>query len=145
MAYKDPDYQKKYRSLHKDLIDKYKPRANFLRKKRRHELGINKRYNRDGPYIYERNGKEYGDGWIEIRKAIYERDNWTCQECHTKCHGNGTKDKIQCHHVDYDVKNNDFNNLITLCASCHSKTNSKDRERWIAHFKRKELNYVRYF
>lgn len=79
-------------------------------------------------------GKEYHPNWIEIRKVIYERDGWTCQECGKRCHGNGTKDKIQCHHVDYNIKNNNPKNLITLCASCHCKTNFK-KQNWIKYYK----------
>jgi len=78
-----------------------------------------------------KNGKEYHPLWHEIRKLIYKRDNWNCQECGVKCHNNI---RINCHHIDYDVTNNDFNNLITLCASCHAKTNFK-RIDWTLYFK----------
>jgi 5-methylcytosine-specific restriction endonuclease McrA len=96
------------------------------RKERRHALGISKQYihePRAHKSRYRSHGKEYCGGWLELRKKIYERDFWTCQECKIKCHGNGTKDKIQCHHIDYDITNNELSNLITLCASCHAKTN----------------------
>lgn len=70
-------------------------------------------------------GKEYHPNWREIRKAIYKRDNWTCQECGTKCHN---KVKIQCHHIEIDVSNNDSLNLITLCASCHMKVHFSKKD-----------------
>ena len=56
--------------------------------------------------------------WKRLRKIIYKRDNWTCQECGKKCHTD-----IQCHHkVPYRISKNDsMNNLITLCKSCHIK------------------------
>ena len=79
-------------------------------------------------------GREYHQDWHIIRKEIYKRDNWTCQECGVHCHGNGTKDKIQCHHIDYNIDNIRDDNLITLCASCHMKTNFK-RDDWTEHFK----------
>lgn len=99
-----------------------------------------KPYVRRKPYVRKlhlrkpliKNGKAYPWFWNELRKLIYRRDNWTCQECGVKCH-NTTKKKIQCHHMDYDEKNNDSSNLITLCASCHAKTNYR-REDWILHF-----------
>ncbi len=84
---------------------------------------------------YASRGKEYGEGWVELRKNVYQRDNWICQECGTHCH-NSTKRKIQCHHIDYDIKNNDLSNLIVLCASCHAKTNY-ERSDWVAYFKAK--------
>lgn len=71
----------------------------------------------------------YSDDWIKIRTEIYERDNWSCRICGIHCHGNGKKDKIQCHHIDYDKKNCELTNLITLCASCHMKTNF-NRQDW---------------
>ena len=85
---------------------------------------------------YTSKGKEYCDGWIELRKKVYQRDKWVCQECGTHCH-NSTKRKIQCHPIDYDVKNNDLSNLITLCASCHGRTNG-NRSDWIAYFEIKQ-------
>jgi hypothetical protein len=79
---------------------------------------------------------QYDPNWHEIRKAIYIRDNWTCQECSCKCH-NTTKNKIQCHHIDYDKMNNEPDNLITLCASCHMKTNYK-KDDWTKYFKERK-------
>lgn len=60
--------------------------------------------------------------WIETRKKVYERDNWTCQVCGKHCH----KD-IQCHHiVPYrHTQDDDMENLITLCKSCHWKEERK--------------------
>jgi len=82
-----------------------------------------------------KNGKEYSSDWDKIRKEIYKIDNWICQECKCKCH-NTTKQKIQCHHIDYNEKNNNFNNLITLCAVCHAKTNYR-RNDWTKYYKNK--------
>lgn len=78
-------------------------------------------------------GKEYHPYWSEIRKKVYERDKWVCQECGESCN---RKNGIACHHIDYDIANNDLSNLITLCSSCHAKTNFK-REDWINHYKTK--------
>jgi len=36
---------------------------------------------------------------------------------------------------DYDKKNNDPKNLISLCRKCHRKT-SDDRNNWIKHFQK---------
>lgn len=84
-------------------------------------------------------GKEYPDNWQELRKFIYERDNWICQECGVKCGTTKRKDRpvIQCHHINYDTTSDDPQNLITLCASCHAKTNF-GREDWIEHYRKKE-------
>lgn len=111
---------------------KYRVKANKTRKIRRNKgkpIKVKKP-------LYMRHNV-YSPDWNVIRKIIYKRDNWTCQECGIKCH-NSTKHKIQCHHIDYDTTNNNAENLITLCASCHMKTNFK-RKDWTQYFlKRKE-------
>jgi 5-methylcytosine-specific restriction endonuclease McrA len=84
------------------------------------------------PSTYRSRGRKYHPLWVEIRKLIYQRDKWLCQECGVHCH-NSEIGKIQCHHIDYDVDNNSLDNLITLCRSCHMKTNYK-RVDWINHF-----------
>jgi hypothetical protein len=67
----------------------------------------------------------YTFDWLDVRKAIYKRDAWTCQECGIKC---GRSAGIACHHIDYVKSNNDQMNLITLCTSCHGKTTHKTQE-----------------
>lgn len=49
---------------------------------------------------------------VEIRKAIFARDNKQCQLC-------SHADSIVIHHIDGNDRNNDTTNLITLCPSCH--------------------------
>ena len=83
-----------------------------------------------------KNDREYHPLWHEIRRIVYKRDDWTCQECGAHCHNNI---KIQCHHIDYDINNNDLSNLITLCSSCHMKTNFK-RLDWITHYSKRREN-----
>lgn len=64
-----------------------------------------------------------------LRISIRERDKYTCQVCGEK---QGDK-AYDVHHIDYDKKNCDPKNLITLCHHCHMKTNSK-RDYWINYF-----------
>ena len=77
-----------------------------------------------------KNGREYSPFWHEIRKLVYKRDGYLCQECGVHCHNDK---KIQCHHIDYDINNNELSNLMTLCSSCHAKTNFK-RLDWIVRY-----------
>jgi hypothetical protein len=70
--------------------------------------------------------EEYGFEWTYVLKeSIRIRDKYTCQIC-------GVKAKVV-HHIDYNKKNCNPNNLITLCKKCHGKTNSK-REYWKQYF-----------
>jgi len=81
--------------------------------------------------------EEYTVNWTEtLRKSIRERDKYICCICGEK-QGDIAHD---IHHIDYNKKNCNPENLITLCHSCHSKT-TNNRNDWIIFFKgRAELN-----
>lgn len=63
----------------------------------------------------------------KLKKKIKIRDNYICNIC------NDIFKKLAIHHIDYDKKNINENNLISLCFKCHGKTNY-NRERWILYF-----------
>lgn len=68
----------------------------------------------------------------EWRKAVYERDNYTCQMCQKPSNGD-----IQAHHI-YPVKTHperilDVNNGVTLCIPCHKSIHFKEEE-YISQF-----------
>jgi hypothetical protein len=57
---------------------------------------------------------------------------------HTPLHFNYMRiigKKLQIHHIDYNKKNNNLNNLISLCLSCHTKTGF-NRSYWEKYFKK---------
>lgn len=59
----------------------------------------------------------YSANWTEtVKKTIRERDKYICLICENK-------QSVVVHHINYDKKNCNPNNLITLCKSCHQKTN----------------------
>ena len=65
---------------------------------------------------------EYGKGWTsQLRESIRKRDNYQCKLCGVK--QNELKYKLHVHHIDYNKKNCGLDNLISLCQSCHTKTN----------------------
>lgn len=74
----------------------------------------------------------YSVDWTKtLKRSIRERDRYSCKIC-----GEKQEDRsFDIHHIDYNKKNCDPNNLITLCHSCHTKTNSK-RDYWINYFKK---------
>lgn len=64
-----------------------------------------------------------------LKMDIRERDGFSCMAC-----GKPEGDRPHVvHHVDYKKTNHGRNNLVTLCPSCHSKTNL-NREEWIIYF-----------
>lgn len=82
--------------------------------------------------------EEYGFEWTwELRRDIRRRDNFICQECGGKDKEKGRYRKLQVHHINYDKKNNDYNNLISLCTRCHRKTTIGNRTHWKQYFQMK--------
>jgi len=74
----------------------------------------------------------YSVDWTKtLKRAIRERDYYTCQICKEP---QGDR-ALDVHHIDYNKKNCNPLNLISLCHSCHLKTNL-NRENWIKHFKK---------
>lgn len=74
------------------------------------------------PYPLEFNKK--------LKQFILERDNYICQ-CPNCEH---LSERLDIHHIDYNKKNNNPENLITLCNSCHSKTNGKNNRKYFVEF-----------
>ncbi|MGM0582976.1 MAG: HNH endonuclease [Bacteroidota bacterium] len=90
-----------------------------------HKLENN--FNWRGGKSFELYPIEFNDS---LKNKIKKRDNNTCQICGVK----GKDATLHVHHIDYNKDNSSMNNLITLCNSCHSKTNF-DREYWEKFFK----------
>lgn len=74
----------------------------------------------------------YTTDWTEtLRRSIRERDNYTCQM--PGCNKQQGDITFPVHHIDYNKSNSNPNNLVTLCRSCHTKTNY-NREYYTALF-----------
>lgn len=67
-----------------------------------------------------------------LKESIRQRDDYICQECGT--HQDELDKKLDVHHIDYNKENLNPDNLISLCRSCHTKTNT-NRDYWIEYFK----------
>lgn len=77
----------------------------------------------------------YSIEWTEeLKEYIRQRDNYICQnpECKYPQLENGPS--LHVHHIDYIKENCNEYNLISLCHSCHSKTNV-NRDYWFAYYK----------
>lgn len=77
----------------------------------------------------------YAINWTDdLRESIRKRDDYICQICGIhQDELNSRFKKLDVHHIDYDKKNLNPNNLIILCKYCHSKTNY-NRDYWINYF-----------
>lgn len=76
---------------------------------------------------YERNQWQSRYEYKEWRKAVFERDCYTCQMCGKKSSGD-----IEAHHIytwkNYPEKRFDVENGITLCKKCHRSIKEKEDE-----------------
>jgi hypothetical protein len=87
--------------------------------------------------------KEFNEN---LKEQIRNRDNHECQYCHKK-EIEELKEfnrRLNIHHIDYNKKNCDEDNLISLCEKCHCKTNF-NRNYWTNFFKNlleRIFNYV---
>lgn len=65
----------------------------------------------------------------KLKQMIFKRDGGICQECHKLiC------DRYAIHHIDYNKENNNPENLILLCQSCHNPTNVFNHDYWKKRF-----------
>lgn len=75
----------------------------------------------------------YAVGWNKtFKEQVRNRDGYKCKMC-----GVSQMDCIRSldvHHIDYDKKNINIENLVSLCVNCHMKTNYQ-REFWTSFFK----------
>jgi replicative DNA helicase len=62
--------------------------------------------------------------WQRKRLEIFQRDNWTCQDC------GDSETELQVHHKQYkgDPWNAPDDTLVTLCANCHERISPIDGE-----------------
>jgi len=72
------------------------------------------------PYCFAWSSKEFKD-------FIKERDGWKCQN--PGCNHCSDHLPLLIHHINYNKKDCEPNNLITLCRSCNGKANT-NRDYW---------------
>ena len=80
--------------------------------------------NWQGGKSFEAYGLEFNE---DLKEVIRNRDRRKCFICEKTELEN--KEKLTVHHIDYDKKNNNPNNLISLCRKCHGLTNG-NRNYW---------------
>ena len=90
-----------------------------------------------GGISFEPYGLKFND---KLKEQTRKRDNYICQEC--GFHQGLLKEKLSIHHIDYNKKNNNPENLISLCNSCHMQTNFS-RNDWRKYFQNKRTLTIR--
>lgn len=107
-------------------ITKYDHLALMERSNKMKEFFANggKPHNWNGGSSLDPYSNEFDNG---LKTVIRRRDNFRCCFCGAEKNNRA----LSVHHIDYDKNNFEFVNLITLCDSCHGKTNSNPRSPWI--------------
>lgn len=91
-----------------------------------------------GGKSFEPYGIEFNE---KLKEQIRKRDNHSCQECgkdeyDLSFEKSAYNRLLRVHHIDYNKKNNNQLNLISLCLKCHMRTNV-NRKHWERYFKMK--------
>lgn len=74
------------------------------------------------------NKGNYSSEWNSgLRQVIRTRDGFACKVCAIE-----NPPYLNVHHIDYNKANLKESNLISLCPSCHYKTN-RHRQAWYRH------------
>jgi len=155
--WKNPEYREKMIKIHKGQMTGHKwKKGDIIKHDKQFKKG-NKPWNDGIPHSEETKEKlrqyvgeksanwqggisfePYSTDWTDVlRRSIRLRDNNICQLC--EVHQDEEKRVLSVHHIDYDKKNCDPKNLITLCHSCHTKTNY-NREKWMKFFQERVEN-----
>ena len=96
----------------------------------KHPFG-NKNSNWKGGISFEPYTSDFNQ---QLKDKIRVRDSFVCQLCgvpELECNN-----RLDIHHIDYDKKNCEANNLLSLCRSCNAKVNF-NREYWTNYFQSK--------
>jgi hypothetical protein len=81
--------------------------------------------------LYDNKEKYPSEFNYNLKEIIRKLNNRHCMLCGKK--EDMLNRKLCVHHIDYNKKNCSIKNLISLCNSCHIKTNT-NRQNWIDFF-----------
>lgn len=114
--------------IEKDILFPYNFKGTFKSEYTKYKISnsvsLNKHPNWRGGLSFEPYGIEFN---LKLKEIIRSRDGYRCRHCGIT--EEDSKRKLVVHHIDYDKKNNLERNLISLCNTCHSKTNY-NRDFW---------------
>ena len=72
--------------------------------------------------------QRYHPEWDTISRYIREMFDFYCARCGKNCRNSKNAESVlQVHHIDENPGNNDLENLIPLCATCHLKIEKEAR------------------
>ena len=106
-------------------------RTEESKRKQKESISGNKHWNWKGGISCEPYSPTFNQ---QLKDRIRVRDNFICQKC-------GTPElefnqRLTIHHIDYNKKNSEESNLVSLCNKCNFQVN-RDRAYWTAYFQNK--------
>ena len=70
----------------------------------------------------------YHPEWDTVSRYVRELFDFYCARCNKDCRNSKNADSVlQVHHIDENPGNNELENLIPLCATCHLKIEKEAR------------------
>ena len=70
----------------------------------------------------------YHPEWETVSRYVRELFDFFCARCDKDCRNSKNADSVlQVHHIDENPGNNELENLIPLCSSCHLKIEKEAR------------------
>ena len=70
----------------------------------------------------------YHPEWETVSRYVRELFDFYCARCDKDCRNSKNADSVlQVHHIDENPGNNELENLIPLCATCHLKIEKEAR------------------
>ena len=70
----------------------------------------------------------YHPEWDTVSRYVRELFDFFCARCDKDCRNSKNADSVlQVHHIDENPGNNELENLIPLCSSCHLKIEKEAR------------------
>ena len=74
------------------------------------------------------NDQRYHPEWETVSRYVRELFDFFCAKCGKNCRNSKKADSVlQVHHIDANPGNNDLENLIPLCATCHLRIEKEAR------------------
>ena len=72
--------------------------------------------------------QRYHPEWDTVSRYVRELFDFYCARCSKDCRNSKNAESVlQVHHIDENPGNNDLENLIPLCATCHLKIEKEAR------------------
>ena len=72
--------------------------------------------------------QRYHPEWDTVSRYVRELFDFYCARCGKDCRNSKNAESVlQVHHIDENPGNNDLENLIPLCATCHLKIEKEAR------------------